>query len=344
MTFRVFSRDGCDYCVKACELLRRKGHPYEEIKGVSVLQLAASTYPLIFYGDRRIGGYTQLEETLEEPILSFSDNRFVFESPQLAWVQDYLEKAEGSFWITKEIPLHDDVRQWPQLDEPTKHFVLHVLAFFAAADGLVAESLAERYMVVQDPAVRAFLAYQQYNESVHSETYALILKTLVASPAERDNVLNHVTQQPHIKAKTEWSKRWLGYTASYAEKTVAYACVELIFFSSSFCSIFHLKRRGVLPGVTFSNDLIARDEGLHGDFACHLYHQLTRKLPAHRVLQIVLEATDIECDFVSGVLKPELIGLNAQLITSTSATWRIASWCNSGYPSTSTSVPLPRPM
>lgn len=281
-----------------------------------------------------VGGLENLREILGDPLLrpkssgddgADENDKYVFDSPH-AWAVDMYDAAQASFWLTKEIRLTDDVTHWrTQLDEDTREWLKHILGFFAAADGVVAESLADRYRQVQDPAVRAFLGYQLYNEQVHAQTYATILKTLVANPAERRTLLDRAIRMPHIRDKTEWSKRWImgggggesgtsTDTPSFACKTVAYACVELIFFSSSFCSIFYIRKTGVLPGLCLSNEFIARDEGMHGDFACLLYRALKRPLPVSTVTNIVDEAVRLEKRFVRDSLRVDRIGMKSELL------------------------------
>jgi ribonucleotide reductase beta subunit family protein with ferritin-like domain len=311
---------GCSGCLDAETLLDDADVAYTKVPVTGEVLRAlfpgphGGRFPVLARDGVPIGGVSEIRELLHEPLLCPGPERFVFDTTN-AWAVKFFDDAQASFWITKEIRLTDDIAEWQALDAPTREFVTSVLAFFFAADGIVGESLMTRYMEMMDPACRAFLAYQLYNEQVHSQTYALLLKTLITSDAERDRVVRQVAHMPHIRGKTAWSTRWLEPREStYAERTVAFACVELIFFSASFCSLFWIRRKGTLQGLTFSNELIARDEGLHGDFACALFRQLRRKPTAERVLQIVREATELEMQFVDGALKADLIGMKPALL------------------------------
>ena len=311
---------GCSGCLDAETLLDDADVPYTKVSVTGEVLRAlfpgsrGGQFPVLARDGVPIGGVSEIRELLHEPLLHPGPERFVFDTTN-AWAVKFFDDAQASFWITKEIRLTDDIAEWQALDSPTREFVTSVLAFFFAADGIVGESLTTRYMEMMDPACRAFLAYQLYNEQVHSQTYALLLKTLISSDAERDRVVGQVANMPHIRGKTAWSTRWLEPREStYAERTVAFACVELIFFSASFCSLFWIRRKGILKGLTFSNELISRDEGLHGDFACALFRQLRKKPTAARVLEIVREATELEIQFVDGALRADMIGMKPALL------------------------------
>jgi ribonucleotide reductase beta subunit family protein with ferritin-like domain len=250
-----------------------------------------------------------------EPLLDPSEDRFVTFPIRHVDVWDMYKKAEASFWTAEEIDLAEDVVHWGSLNENEKHFISHVLAFFAASDGIVNENLASRFMKeVQWPEARAFYGFQIAMESIHSETYSLLLDALIKDPTQRDALFRAHVSVPAIQKKAEWAQRWIESSQSFAERLVAFACVEGIFFSGSFCSIFWIKTKGKMPGLVFSNELISRDEGLHTDFACLLYSKLNAKLPEDRLRHIVKEAVAIEQEFVRDALPVGLVGMNADLM------------------------------
>jgi len=207
-------------------------------------------------------------------------------------------------------------QDWDRLTSDERHFISMVLAFFAAADGIVVENLAERFCRdVKLPEARCFYGFQIAMENVHSETYSLLIDTFIKEHAERERLFGAISRVPAVREKAEWALRWVGADAQFAERLVAFAAVEGIFFSGAFCSIFWLKKRGLMPGLTFSNELISRDEGLHCDFACLLYSKLQRPLARERLLEIITQAVDIERKFVTDALPVNLIGMNAKLMT-----------------------------
>ena len=216
-------------------------------------------------------------------------SRFVVQ-PRNHRLWEMYKQHVASFWTAEEIDLSDDAKDWAALSDDERHFVSHVLAFFAASDGIVVENLAERFCRdVQLPEARCFYGFQIAMENIHSETYALLIDAYVKAPAERERLLRAIETVPCVKAKAEWALKWIGSEATFGERLVAFAVVEGIFFSGSFCALFWLKKRGLMPGLTFSNELISRDEGLHCDFACLLFSMLERPPPPERVLQIVKE-------------------------------------------------------
>lgn len=227
------------------------------------------------------------------------------------------KKHQASFWTAEEVDLSGDARDWEKLDAGERHFVTHVLAFFAASDGIVLENLLTRFSAdVELPEARAFYAFQGAMENVHSETYALLIDTYVKDPAERSRLFNAIEQVPCVARKAAWAVRWIGSAAPFAERLVAFAAVEGIFFSGSFCAIFWLRKRGLMPGLTFSNELIARDEGLHCDFACLLYGMLPTPLPRAQVVKIIRDAVACEQAFVCDALPVGLIGMNTELMST----------------------------
>jgi len=228
------------------------------------------------------------------------------------------KQAEASFWTAEEVDLAADVAHWQQLDENERHFVSHVLAFFASSDGVVIENLVERFArEVTLPEARFFYGFQIAIEAVHQEMYSLLLETYVDEPTERARLFNAHVLVPCVKRKAEWAQAWTADgEASFARRLVAFAAVEGIFFSGSFCAVFWLRKRGVLPGLGFANELISRDEGLHCDFACALYRRLEAKLSDDQAHALIREAVDIELDFVTQALPVSLVGMNRRLMSS----------------------------
>lgn len=251
-----------------------------------------------------------------EPILEQGDNsRFVLFPIQHDDIWEYYKMAEASFWTAEEIDLGQDLNDWKNLSDGERHFISHVLAFFAASDGIVNENLAEHFVAeVQYTEAKFFYGFQIAMENIHSETYSLLIDTYIKNPEERDQLFNAIEHLDCVKKKAEWALRWID-KGNFMERLIAFAAVEGIFFSGSFCSIFWLKKRGLMPGLTFSNELISRDEGLHCDFACHLYTKhLVNKLPQEQVTQIIMDAVEIEKEFVTDALPVRLIGMNSELM------------------------------
>ena len=215
----------------------------------------------------------------------------------------------------EEVDLGNDMKDWEKLNDNEKHFISHVLAFFAGADGIVLENLGVRFMKeVTIPEARAFYGFQIAIENIHSEMYSLLLETYIKDGRQKDMLFHAIDTVPVVKKKAEWAMKWIGSADRFAERLIAFACVEGIFFSGSFCSIYWVKKRGLMPGLTFSNELISRDEGLHTDFACLLYSLLHERLSHERLAEIVLEAVAIEKEFICDALPVDLIGMNAGLM------------------------------
>ncbi|MCO5551625.1 hypothetical protein L7F22_005130 [Adiantum nelumboides] len=250
-----------------------------------------------------------------EPLLAENPLRFCMFPITYPSVWEMYKKAEASFWTAEEVDLSSDQHHWEGLHNDEKHFISHVLAFFAASDGIVLENLAVRFMKeIQVPEARAFYGFQIAIENIHSEMYSLLLETYIRDQKEKARLFNAVETIPCVAKKAEWALRWIGSQNSFAERLVAFACVEGIFFSGSFCAIFWLKKRGLMPGLTFSNELISRDEGLHCDFACLLYNLLENKLSQARVQEILCDAVEIEKEFVCEALSCDLVGMNSNLM------------------------------
>lgn len=249
-----------------------------------------------------------------ELLLKENKDRFVILPVNYPKIWEMYKKHEASFWTAEEIDLNSDLKDWSVLNDGERHFISRVLAFFAASDGIVNENLAVNFMrEVQLPEARCFYGFQIMMENIHSETYALLIDTYISDPKEKDLLFHAIDTVPAVKKKAEWALRWIEQ-GSFAERLVAFAAVEGIFFSGSFCSIFWLKKRGLMPGLTFSNELISRDEGLHCEFACQLYSMLTTKLTQEQVQTIIGDAVKIEKEFITDALPVGLIGMNATLM------------------------------
>jgi len=251
-----------------------------------------------------------------DPILEPNNNRFVLFPIQHDDIWGFYKKAEASFWTAEEIDLSPDLIDWEnKLSDDEKHFIKHVLAFFAASDGIVNENLAENFLSeVQYTEAKFFYGFQIAIENIHSETYSLLIDTYIKDTAEKNHLFNAIETLDCVKKKADWALRWIE-KGSFAERLVAFAAVEGIFFSGSFCSIFWLKKRGLMPGLAFSNELISRDEGLHCDFACLLYNDhVSNKLSKEDVRTIILDAVEIEKEFVTDALPVKLIGMNSDLM------------------------------
>jgi ribonucleoside-diphosphate reductase beta chain len=251
-----------------------------------------------------------------EPILEENKDRFVLFPIQHDDIWSFYKKAEASFWTAEEIDLSPDLIDWEnKLNDNEKHFIKHILAFFAASDGIVNENLAENFLAeVQYTEAKFFYGFQIAIENIHSETYSLLIDTYIKDTAEKNYLFNAIETLDCVKKKADWALRWIE-KGSFAERLIAFAAVEGIFFSGSFCSIFWLKKRGLMPGLSFSNELISRDEGLHCDFACLLYNNhLKNQLPKQQVIDIILDAVEIEKEFILDALPVKLIGMNSELM------------------------------
>ncbi|KAI3967827.1 hypothetical protein MKX01_011002 [Papaver californicum] len=253
---------------------------------------------------------------IEEPILTPNPDRFCMFPIQYPQIWEMYKKAEASFWTAEEVDLSQDQRQWEALTPDERHFITHVLAFFAASDGIVLENLAGRFMKeVQISEARAFYGFQIAIENIHSEMYSLLLESYIKDSNEKNRLFRAIETIPCVKRKADWALKWIDGSETFAERIIAFACVEGIFFSGSFCAIFWLKKRGLMPGLTFSNELISRDEGLHCDFACMLYGLLKQKLTEEKVKGIIADAVVIEREFVCDALPCALVGMNGDLMS-----------------------------
>jgi ribonucleoside-diphosphate reductase beta chain len=255
--------------------------------------------------------------SIVEPILQENKNRFVIFPIKHHDIWEFYKSMEASFWTAEEIDLSQDLNDWNnKLSDDEKYFIKHILAFFAASDGIVNENLAENFVnEVQYAEAKFFYGFQIMMENIHSETYSLLIDTYVKDEAEKDELFNALEVFPAIKKKADWALKWIE-SDSFAERLIAFAAVEGIFFSGAFCSIYWLKKRGLMPGLTFSNELISRDEGVHCDFAVHLHnHHLVNKVSKTRIREIIVDALNIEREFITESLPVSLIGMNAGLMT-----------------------------
>ena len=250
-----------------------------------------------------------------EPLLVEDPNRFVLFPIKHDDIWQFYKKAEASFWTAEEIDLSQDLADWKKMNDGERHFVSHVLAFFAASDGIVNENLANNFLKeVQYAVAKCFYGFQIMMENIHSETYSLLIDSYISDPKEKDHLLRAIETIDCVKKKADWALKWIE-SDNFVERLISFAAVEGIFFSGSFCSIFWLKKRGLMPGLSFSNELISRDEGLHCDFACLLYaDHIKNKLTQDRIYEIILEAVEIEKEFVTVALPVSLIGMNAEMM------------------------------
>lgn len=250
-----------------------------------------------------------------EILLEENKDRFVLFPIKYDAIWEMYKKSVASFWTAEEVDLSPDLVDWrDKLNDNERHFIKHVLAFFAASDGIVNENLAVNFLnEVQLPEARCFYGFQVMMENIHSEMYSLLIDTYISDTKEKNHLLHAIDTVPCVQRKAQWALRWIS-KGTFAERLIAFAAVEGIFFSGSFCSIFWLKKRGLMPGLSFSNELISRDEGMHCDFACLLYSMLEEKLPVEVVQQQINDAVEIEKEFVSDALPVDLIGMNSKLM------------------------------
>lgn len=258
-----------------------------------------------------------MSKAIIEPLLQPDDNRFVMFPIQHDDIWQMYKKQIDCFWRTEEIDLSKDLTHWETLNQDEKHFISMILAFFAASDGIVLENLASKFMMeIQLSEARAFYGFQIAMENIHSQTYSVLIDTYIKDMEEKNKLFHAIENYSCIKKKAEWAQKWIkDNRSSFATRLIAFACVEGIFFSGAFCSIFWLKTRGLMPGLTFSNELISRDEALHCEFAILLYSKLLKKVDKSRVYDIIKEAVEIETEFICQALPCRLIGMNSELMT-----------------------------
>lgn len=327
----IFAKDGCTYCDKAKQLLQERGVKYEIIECVDLDDMRAklgrlapvtlATFPVVVDDATGtvIGGYSQLRETLTEPILQASLTRFSAFPIEYPVIYELYKRAVASFWTADEIPLSKDVHDFQELTREEQHFLKHVLAFFASSDGIVNENLMKNFSVeVQIAESRQFYAYQAFNEAEHNRTYGLLIDSLIRDIDERDRLFDAIVHVPAVKRKAEWALKWLDpMSRTFAERLIAFMCVEGILFSGSFCAIFWMKkhRPGLLPGLSLSNQFISRDEALHCEHAAALYGLLENPLTVDKVHEIVSEAVEGEKAFITDAVPCTLVGMSPGLMS-----------------------------
>jgi len=252
-----------------------------------------------------------------EEILKPNPKRFVLFPIKYKKVWEFYKKEISAIWTSEEMDLHYDIVDWEfKLNNNERFYIKHVLAYFVSSDFLITENLAQNFMnEIQIPEIRCFYGFQIAMENIHSETYSILIDTFIKNETEKDRLFNAIETIPCIKKKADWALKWINGNQSFAERLVAFSAIEGIFFSGAFCSIFWLKKRGLMPGLCFSNELISRDEGMHTDFACLLYSMLQNKLSQERIYEIIKEAVEHEQEFVTDALPVGLIGMNSKLMS-----------------------------
>jgi len=261
--------------------------------------------------------YEGAENNKEEFLLKENKNRFTLFPIEHEDIWRSYKKAEASFWTAEEMDLSKDPNDWAKLSDNERYFIKHILAFFAGSDGIVNENLVENFAnEVQVPEARCFYGFQIAIENIHSEVYSILIDKFITDKAEKTKLFSAIHTIPCISKKANWALNWFNREKNtFAERLVAFATVEGIFFSGSFCAIYWLKKRGVMPGLTFSNELISRDEGMHTDFAVLLYNKLNNKLSKDTIYDIIGDAVKIEKEFINEAIPCALIGMNSELMS-----------------------------
>lgn len=324
MGFEILSKKDCKYCDYAETACKNLNLDYiRTYVTPDVLKercgVKATVYPQVLLNGVYIGDYFEFLEYIEEAdaILLPTTNRFTVFPINYENLWALYKKAQMSNWTAEEVDVSNDMSDWESLSDNERHFIKYILAFFAGSDGIVFENINNNFAdEVQITEARSFYAYQSHNEMVHGETYSKLLDKYIRDESEKTKLFNAITTISSIKEKAEWSMRWFDKSRPFAERLLAFACVEGVFFSGSFCAIFWLKKRGLLPGLCFSNELISRDEGLHLDFAIELFKLLNNKPHQTIVHTIVKEAVDIEKSFITEALPCSLIGMNADKMSN----------------------------
>jgi ribonucleotide reductase beta subunit family protein with ferritin-like domain len=319
MGVEILSKDGCTYCEHAVTLCREYDLEYKQTK-VDKTELKercgthASTYPQIFMNDVLVGDFFEFQEFLEEaePMLLPTLSRFTVFPIKHENLWAMYKKAQMSNWTAEEIDFSKDMDDWDGLSDNEKHFIKYILAFFAGSDGIVFENINNNFAdEIQLTEARSFYAYQCHNEMVHGETYSKLIDKYIKSSTEKNQLFEAIKTIPCIERKAKWAMKWFSKERPFAERLLAFACVEGIFFSGSFCAIFWLKKRGLLPGLCFSNELISRDEGMHQEFAVEVFNMLKNKPSASVIEEIIRDAVSIEKEFITDALPCSLIGMNS---------------------------------
>jgi len=259
---------------------------------------------------------TDLKFNQDEILLKKNESRFVLFPIKYNDIYEEYKKAESAFWTSNEIDLSKDLNDWEKLNETEQHFIKNIIGFFAGSDGIIMENLAVRFLnEIEIPEIRAFYSYQIFNENVHSETYSLLIDTYIKDNEEKLKIFNSIENIPCVLKKAKWAYKWIeNKEVNFATRLVAFAIVEGVFFSGSFCAVYWLKKRGLMPGLTFSNELISKDEGMHCHFACLLYSYIQNKLKPEIIYDIIKEAVEIEKEFITESIPCAMIGMNADLM------------------------------
>ena len=319
----ILSKDGCKECDNTIDMLTKLGISHEKriVNREKLFEMCGKKvpgYPQILINDEYIGNNFDLEDYIQdnfEPILTPSMARYTTFPIKYPDLWSLYKKAQGSFWTVEEIDFSQDINDWNKLSDNEQHFIKTILAFFAASDGIVFENVNCNFAKeIQIPEARSFYGYQEYNEQIHSETYSLLIEKYIQDPIEKDKLFRAIETIPCIQKKAQWAMGWFDSTLPFAERLFAFVCVEGIFFSGSFCAIFWLKKRGLLPGLCFSNELISRDEGLHQEFAIKLLGMLKKSPKVQTIHNIVKSAVACEKEFIIDALPCKLIGMNDELM------------------------------
>lgn len=309
--FVLYSKKECKNCDIVKRLLKNTNISFQEDYSKTDL----SSYPMM-KTDKGILEYKEILTEYTEPILFENPNRYVLFPIQYFNLYELYEKAVASFWTVNEVDFSSDENDWNELDENERYFISNILAFFAGSDGIVNENLARNFSdEVQLPEARVFYSYQQYNESVHSQMYSILIDKYIKNTTQKNHLLRGIYTIPAVSKKASWAQQWMAVDKPFSHRLIAFACVEGILFSGSFCAIFWLKQRGLLPGLGFSNELISRDEGLHLEFAVALFHYLKFKPSTDIVHSIVKEAVDNEKEFIIDSIPCNMIGMNHVLMS-----------------------------
>ena len=324
MGVEILSKNGCTYCDHAENLCKDYNLEYKktiidkaELKSRCGAQ--ASTFPQMIVNGTLIGDFFEFQEFLEEaePMLLPTLSRFTVFPIEHENLWSLYKKAQMSNWTAEEIDFSKDMDDWNGLSDNEKHFIKYILAFFAGSDGIVFENLNDNFASeVQYTEARSFYAYQEHNEMVHGETYSKLIDKYIKSSSEKKQLFEAIQTIPCIEKKAKWAMKWFDKNRPFSERLLAFACVEGIFFSGSFCAIFWLKKRGLLPGLCFSNELISRDEGMHQEFAVELFNMLKNKPSQSTVNEIIRDAVSIEKEFITDALPCSLIGMNSEKMSN----------------------------
>jgi len=323
MTVTIYSKDGCNYCNQAVMLCDNNGFKYEK-KHLSLNDISrkigksVNSYPQIFINGKYIGNFFEFTDYLcdLEPLLDPSKKRHTILPIEYPHLWDMYKKAQMSNWTAEEIDLGKDMDDWEKLSDDERHFIKYILGFFAGSDSIVYENINNNFIEeIQIMEAKAFYAYQEHNEMVHGETYSKLIDKYIKSSDEKSELFNAIEKIPSVRKKAIWANKYFNTNISFAERLFAFACVEGIFFSGSFCAIFWLKKRGLLPGLCFSNELISRDEGLHLEFAVELFKMIKNKPNRDNIYMIIKDAVTLEKQFIIESLPCKLIGMNSQMMS-----------------------------